>query len=132
MFAIVLGSTRLPIVILVGVVTSIYTAVGGLYVSLWTDQLQVGQQSPSPHPPQTSGPTAIALASTRLPSTSLVGAPAGMAVGGLCMALWPDAQGEPCTLAGCSVSRGGASWLARSPARGHGRVCVCPTPSVTP
>lgn len=40
MFAIVLGSTRIPIVIIVGVVTSIYTAFGGLYISIVTDQWQ--------------------------------------------------------------------------------------------
>ncbi|KAK9797380.1 hypothetical protein WJX73_007847 [Symbiochloris irregularis] len=39
-FAIILGSTRVPIVIVVGVLSSIYTAYGGLYVSIVTDQIQ--------------------------------------------------------------------------------------------
>ena len=41
-FAIILGTTRVPIVIIVGVIASIYTAYGGLYVSIITDQVQVG------------------------------------------------------------------------------------------
>ncbi len=40
-FEIILGTTRIPIVIIVGVIASIYTAYGGLYVSIITDQVQV-------------------------------------------------------------------------------------------
>lgn len=39
-FDIILGTTRIPIVIIVGVISSIYTAYGGLYISIITDQVQ--------------------------------------------------------------------------------------------
>ena len=41
LFEFVIGTTRVPIVIIVGVIASIYTAYGGLYVSIITDQVQV-------------------------------------------------------------------------------------------
>lgn len=42
LFSIILHTTRVPIVIVVGVIASVYTAYGGLYVSIITDQVQVG------------------------------------------------------------------------------------------
>lgn len=40
LFDIVIGAVRWPIVIIVGIVSAIYTAYGGLYVSIVTDQVQ--------------------------------------------------------------------------------------------
>lgn len=40
MFAIVIGSIRWPIVVIIGLVSAAYTAYGGLYVSIVTDQVQ--------------------------------------------------------------------------------------------
>lgn len=40
LFEIVLGSVRWPIVVIIGIVTAIYTAYGGLYISILTDQVQ--------------------------------------------------------------------------------------------
>jgi hypothetical protein len=37
----VIGTTRIPIAVIIGVVSSAYTAYGGLYVSIITDQYQV-------------------------------------------------------------------------------------------
>ncbi len=42
LFEIVVGTTRIPIVVIIGVVSSLYTAYGGLYASIITDQWQVG------------------------------------------------------------------------------------------
>ena len=39
MFAIVIGSIRWPIVVIIGIVSAAYTAYGGLYVSIITDQV---------------------------------------------------------------------------------------------
>ena len=39
MFAIVIGSIRWPIVVIIGIVSAAYTAYGGLYVSIVTDQV---------------------------------------------------------------------------------------------
>ena len=41
LFSQIIGSTQIPIVIIIGVVASVYTAYGGLHVSLITDQVQV-------------------------------------------------------------------------------------------
>ncbi|KAK9712816.1 hypothetical protein K7432_006888 [Basidiobolus ranarum] len=40
LFESIIGTTRIPIVVIVGVITMIYTATGGLYVSIVTDQGQ--------------------------------------------------------------------------------------------
>ena len=37
----VIGAQRVPIVVIIGVVSMLYTAYGGLYVSIVTDQWQV-------------------------------------------------------------------------------------------
>ena len=42
MFAIVIGSIRWPMVVLIGLVSAGYTAYGGLYVSIVTDQVRGG------------------------------------------------------------------------------------------
>ena len=51
MFAIVIGSIRWPMVVLIGLVSAAYTAYGGLYVSIVTDQvrgvLPVGASPPT-------------------------------------------------------------------------------------
>ena len=41
LFQIVIGTDRIPIVVIIGVVSMLYTAYGGLYVSIITDQWQV-------------------------------------------------------------------------------------------
>lgn len=41
LFQYVIGSERWPIVVIIGVVSMIYTSWGGLYVSIVTDQWQV-------------------------------------------------------------------------------------------
>lgn len=41
LYATVINSTRWPIVVIIGVVSMMYTAAGGLYVSIVTDQWQV-------------------------------------------------------------------------------------------
>ena len=46
LFSIIIGSTAIPIVIIIGVVSTAYTCYGGLYVSLITDQVQVSQLYP--------------------------------------------------------------------------------------
>jgi len=38
LFEIVIGTLRWPIVVIIGVISAIYTAYGGLYVSIVTDQ----------------------------------------------------------------------------------------------
>lgn len=38
LFEIVIGTLRLPIVVIIGITSSVYTAYGGLYVSIITDQ----------------------------------------------------------------------------------------------
>ncbi len=40
MFAIVIGSIRWPMVVIIGLVSAGYTAYGGLYVSIVTDQVR--------------------------------------------------------------------------------------------
>ncbi len=40
LFELVVGTTRVPIVVIIGVVSMLYTAYGGLYVSIITDQWQ--------------------------------------------------------------------------------------------
>ena len=40
LFELVVGATRVPIVVIIGVVSMLYTAYGGLYVSIVTDQWQ--------------------------------------------------------------------------------------------
>jgi Na+/proline symporter len=42
LFELVIGTVRWPIVIIIGIVSAIYTAYGGLYVSIVTDQVQAG------------------------------------------------------------------------------------------
>lgn len=41
LFQLVIGTERVPIVVIIGVVSMLYTAYGGLYVSIVTDQWQV-------------------------------------------------------------------------------------------
>ncbi len=41
LFELVIGTERVPIVVIIGVVSMLYTAYGGLYVSIVTDQWQV-------------------------------------------------------------------------------------------
>lgn len=41
LFEHVIGTERVPIVVIIGVVSMLYTAYGGLYVSIVTDQWQV-------------------------------------------------------------------------------------------
>lgn len=41
LFELVVGTERVPIVVIIGVVSMIYTAYGGLYISIITDQWQV-------------------------------------------------------------------------------------------
>ena len=41
LFELVIGTDRVPIVVIIGVVSMLYTAYGGLYVSIITDQWQV-------------------------------------------------------------------------------------------
>ena len=41
LFELVIGTNRVPIVVIIGVVSMLYTAYGGLYVSIITDQWQV-------------------------------------------------------------------------------------------
>lgn len=45
LFELVIGTVRWPIVVIIGLVSAVYTAYGGLYVSIITDQ--VGRR-PSP------------------------------------------------------------------------------------
>ena len=45
LFEYVLGAPRWPIVVIIGVVAMLYTAAGGLYVSIITDQWQVGRST---------------------------------------------------------------------------------------
>ena len=40
LFELVIGANRVPIVVIIGVVSMLYTAYGGLYVSIITDQWQ--------------------------------------------------------------------------------------------
>jgi uncharacterized sodium:solute symporter family permease YidK len=40
LFELVIGTVRWPIVIVIGIVSAIYTAYGGLYVSIVTDQVR--------------------------------------------------------------------------------------------
>ena len=40
-FTQIIGTTQIPIIIIIGAVSSIYTAYGGLHISLITDQVQV-------------------------------------------------------------------------------------------
>ena len=42
LFELVIGTDRVPIVIIIGIVSMLYTAYGGLYVSIITDQWQAG------------------------------------------------------------------------------------------
>lgn len=51
LFSQVIPSTAIPIVIIIGVVASIYTAYGGLHVSIITDQVQVPCPSSFPRRP---------------------------------------------------------------------------------
>ena len=44
LFELVIGTERVPIVVIIGVVSMLYTAYGGLYVSIITDQWQVCPQ----------------------------------------------------------------------------------------
>jgi hypothetical protein len=46
LFELVIGTVRWPIVIVIGVVSAIYTAYGGLYVSIVTDQVPRGKSIP--------------------------------------------------------------------------------------
>ncbi len=46
LFEIVIGTERVPIVVIIGVVSMLYTAYGGLYVSIVTDQWQVRLRAP--------------------------------------------------------------------------------------
>ena len=46
LFELVIGTERVPIVVIIGVVSMLYTAYGGLYVSIVTDQWQVCSQTP--------------------------------------------------------------------------------------
>jgi hypothetical protein len=48
LFSLVIPSTAIPIVVIIGVVSSVYTAYGGLHVSLITDQVQVRTSAPTP------------------------------------------------------------------------------------
>lgn len=41
LFEFIIGVSRIPIVVTIGVVSILYTAIGGLYVSIITDQWQV-------------------------------------------------------------------------------------------
>lgn len=41
LFELVIGTERVPIVVIIGVVSMLYTAYGGLYISIITDQWQV-------------------------------------------------------------------------------------------
>ena len=41
LFTTIIGTTQIPIVIIIGVVATVYTAFGGLHISLITDQVQV-------------------------------------------------------------------------------------------
>lgn len=41
LFELVIGTVRWPIVIIIGIVSAIYTAYGGLYVSIVTDQVRL-------------------------------------------------------------------------------------------
>ena len=49
LFSTIIGSTAIPIVIIIGVISSIYAAYGGLHVSLITDQVQASLSAM--HPP---------------------------------------------------------------------------------
>ena len=46
LFELVVGTTRVPIVVIIGVVSALYTAYGGLYVSIITDQWQACRSCP--------------------------------------------------------------------------------------
>ena len=39
-FTQIIGTTQIPIIIIIGIVSSVYTAYGGLHISLITDQVQ--------------------------------------------------------------------------------------------
>lgn len=41
LFSIIIGTTQIPIIIIIAVVSTVYTAYGGLHISLITDQIQV-------------------------------------------------------------------------------------------
>ena len=47
LFSIVVGGPQIPIVVIIGVISSIYTAYGGLHISLITDQVQVSKHETS-------------------------------------------------------------------------------------
>ena len=42
-FTQIIGATQIPIIIIIGIVSSVYTAYGGLHISLITDQVQARQ-----------------------------------------------------------------------------------------
>ena len=42
-FTQIIGTTQIPIIVTIGIVSSVYTAYGGLHVSLITDQVQVSK-----------------------------------------------------------------------------------------
>ena len=50
LFELVIGTVRWPIVIIIGIVSAIYTAYGGLYVSIVTDQVPQKISSATGHP----------------------------------------------------------------------------------
>ncbi len=49
LFELVIGTNRVPIVVIIGVVSMLYTAYGGLYVSIITDQWQAWPHIPTHH-----------------------------------------------------------------------------------
>lgn len=42
LFTNIINTTAIPVVIIIGVISSVYAAYGGLHISLITDQVQVG------------------------------------------------------------------------------------------
>ena len=44
-FTQIIGTTQIPIIIIIGLVASLYTAYGGLHISLITDQVQASPLS---------------------------------------------------------------------------------------
>lgn len=48
LFEIVIGTVRWPIVVIIGLTSSVYTAYGGLYVSIITDQAATNALPPRP------------------------------------------------------------------------------------
>lgn len=84
LFELVIGTVRWPIVIIIGIVSAIYTAYGGLYVSIVTDQVLRAYTpklaTPLPYRP----PASAAGLGSRIIIPDFVGVLCSTGAGGVC------------------------------------------------